>query len=156
MKARSARPSPTLITTEQQAGFLTTGYAVTGAARFLCRQPAIYSGLAPPNNSARNSDNPNCSFATLFEDKTCPNVKCCITKSLDGCYECKDLADCRIGFYDTKEQVAKATALFIQKYGKETYNSSLVKAIQDGVKYPHQFNEMEDIVKMIELLEKYI
>jgi hypothetical protein len=55
MKAPSARLSPTLTTTEKQAGFRTTGYADPGAARFLHRQPAIYSGLAPPNNSARNT-----------------------------------------------------------------------------------------------------
>lgn len=101
------------------------------------------------------SANAFCSFATLFEDKKCPNVKCCLEKDLDGCYECKDLTDCRIGFYDTKEQVAKATALFIQKHGKSQYELSLVRAIQSGVRYPNQFNELEDVDKMIELLEKY-
>jgi integrase len=55
MKALSARLSRTLTTTEKQARFLTLGYADAGAARFLCRRPAIYSGLAPPNNSARNT-----------------------------------------------------------------------------------------------------
>jgi hypothetical protein len=30
------------------------GYADTGAARFLRRRPAIYSGLTPPSNSACN------------------------------------------------------------------------------------------------------
>ena len=54
MKARFAKLSRTLTTTEKQVGFLATGYANTGAARFLCRRPAIYSGLTPPNNSARN------------------------------------------------------------------------------------------------------
>lgn len=102
------------------------------------------------------SDNPFCSYATLFADNICPNVRCCKEKGLDGCYECKDLRECRIGFFDTQEQVAKATALFIQKYGKETYTNSLERAIQSGVRYPHQFNEMGDVEKMIELLKKYI
>jgi hypothetical protein len=30
------------------------------------------------------SDNAFCSFATLFEDKKCPNVKCCIEKGFGG------------------------------------------------------------------------
>ena len=101
------------------------------------------------------SDNAFCSFATLFEDKQCPNVKCCIEKGLDGCYECKDLLNCCIGFFDTQEQVAKATALFIQKHGKNQYDVSLSRAIQSGIRYPDQFNELEDVNKMVELLEKY-
>jgi hypothetical protein len=82
-------------------------------------------------------------------------VKCCIGKGFDGCYQCKELPDCRVGFYDTKEQVAKATALFIQKHGKNQYETSLVRAIQSGIRYPDQFNELEDLEKMVELLEKY-
>ena len=27
-----------------------------------------------------------CSFATCFEDRLCPNVKCCRAKGIDGCY----------------------------------------------------------------------
>ena len=102
------------------------------------------------------SDHAICSFATLFEDKKCPNVKCCIEKGLDGCYECKELANCHIGFYTTTEQAAKATALFIQKYGIDHYDISLTKAIQNGIQYPNQFNEMEDVKKMVELLEEYL
>jgi hypothetical protein len=101
------------------------------------------------------SENAFCSFPTLFADKTCPKVKCCLAKGLDGCYECQEVLNCRIGFYDTKEQVAKATALFIQKHGKQQYEGSLVRAIQSGIRYPHQFNELEDVRKMIELLEQY-
>jgi hypothetical protein len=101
------------------------------------------------------SDNPFCSFATLFEDRKCPNVKCCLEKGLDGCYECRELANCRIGFYDTNEPVAKATALFIQRYGKQQFDLSLTSAIQGGVRYPNQFNEMQDVNKMLELLERY-
>ena len=101
------------------------------------------------------SENPFCSFATLFEDNVCPNVKCCLEKGLDGCYECQELPNCRIGFFDTKEQVAKATALFIQKHGKNQYDISLARAVQSGIRYPHQFNELQDVNKMSELLEQY-
>jgi len=55
MKARFAKLSRTLTTTEPQVWSLATGYADIGAARFLCRRPAIYSGPTPPNNSARNN-----------------------------------------------------------------------------------------------------
>ena len=102
------------------------------------------------------SDDPNCSFATLFEDKKCPNVKCCQAKGLEGCYECAELAGCEYGFYGTKEKVAKATALFIQKYGKIRYNDALENAVNKGIQYPHQFNELEDVGKMVELLERYL
>jgi hypothetical protein len=101
------------------------------------------------------SDNACCSYATLFDDKICPNVKCCKDKGLDGCYECQGLEDCNFGFYSTEERVAKAAALFIQKHGKNKYNIALRNAISDGIKYPNQFNEIIDIHKMIKLLEKY-
>jgi len=101
------------------------------------------------------SEDAFCSFATLFEDKKCPNVKCCLEKGLDGCYECHELPTCRVGFYDTKELVAKATALFIQKHGKKQYEESLVRSVQSGVRYPNQFNELEDVDKMVVLLEEY-
>ena len=102
------------------------------------------------------SENAFCSFATLFEDKKCPNVKCCLEKGFDGCYECNQLSKCHIGFYSTDERVAKATALFIQQYGKRQYDISLAKAIQRGIKYPSQFNELEDVGKMVKLLEEYL
>jgi hypothetical protein len=102
------------------------------------------------------SENPFCSFATLFEDRQCPNVKCCKDKGLDGCYVCNQLVDCRIGFYDTPEQVAKATAIFIQKYGKESYDKTLTRAISAGVRYPIQFNELDHVKDMVVLLEKYL
>jgi hypothetical protein len=100
------------------------------------------------------SENPFCSFATLFEDRQCPNVKCCLSRGLDGCYDCAELPACRIGFFDTKEQVAKATALFIHQYGKESFDRTLSKAIAAGVQYPTQFNEMGDVGKMVNLLRE--
>ncbi len=107
--------------------------------------------------SGCRSDNPTCSYANLFQDKKCPNVKCCVSKGLTGCYECSDLSNCVHGFYSRKEeQVAKGTALFIQKYGLEKYDQTLENAIQKGIKYPEQFNHLESVHHMIELLENYI
>lgn len=101
------------------------------------------------------SDNPFCSYATLFSDRKCPNVTCCLERGLDGCYECAELAACEIGFYSTDEHVAKATALFIQQYGKACYAATLERAIQDGVNYPHAFNALGDVGLMLALLERY-
>lgn len=102
------------------------------------------------------SDNPCCSFANLFEDKKCPNVTCCTNKGFSGCYECDKLINCDYGFFSRKkEQVAKATALFIQKYGLEKYDEILSKAIKYGVKYPDQFNNLSSVQDMIILLEQF-
>ena len=65
-----------------------------------------------------------CSFATLFEDRRCPNVVCCREKNLDGCYECSELESCTKGFYSPGNDgaaSAKAQAMFIRKYGKKTF-----------------------------------
>lgn len=63
-----------------------------------------------------------CSFATIFEEKRCPNLVCCHEKGLDGCYECLDLETCTKGFYKPDNDganAAKAQAMFIRKYGKK-------------------------------------
>ncbi|MGB3990889.1 MAG: DUF3795 domain-containing protein [Acetivibrionales bacterium] len=63
-----------------------------------------------------------CSFATEYEDKSCPNVVCCMEKNIDGCYECADLEDCTKGFYvpdNDGAASAKAQAMFIRKHGKK-------------------------------------
>ncbi len=65
-----------------------------------------------------------CSFATLYEDKICPNMVCCIEKNIDGCYECSYLEDCTKGFYIPNNDgaaSAKAQAMFIRKYGKKAF-----------------------------------
>ena len=59
------------------------------------------------------------------------------------------------------EPVAKATALFIQKHGKDRFEAALTKAarsgaVQSGVQYPNQFNQMEEVSEMVKLLEKYL
>lgn len=103
------------------------------------------------------SKNPSCSFANLFEDKKCPNVTCCINKGISGCYECNKLSECNHGFFSRKEeQVAKATALFIQKYSLTIYHKTLKKAISCGIKYPDQFNKLKNVQEMILLLEEFI
>ncbi|MGL1932772.1 MAG: DUF3795 domain-containing protein [Desulfotalea sp.] len=107
--------------------------------------------------SGCRSDNPTCSYANLFDDKKCPNVTCCEKKNITGCYECPELSTCKHGFYSRKdEQVAKATALFIQKHGLVKYDNALKAAITKGIKYPEHFNVMESVQEMIDLLERHI
>lgn len=65
-----------------------------------------------------------CSYATICEDKRCPNAVCCNEKGIDGCYECPGLEVCTKGFYTTGNDgaaAAKAQAMFIRKYGKKAY-----------------------------------
>jgi hypothetical protein len=103
------------------------------------------------------SDYNCCSYATLFEDKTCPNAKCVKEKKLNGCYECDELATCKKGYYSKEnEYVAKATALFIRKYGEEVYSKTLKKAIEEGAKYPNTFDESGSEHEALKILEKYI
>lgn len=97
-----------------------------------------------------------CSYATLFEDGACPNVKCAQEKGINGCYECEELAECEKGYYSkTDEYVAKATALFIKKHGLEQYSRSLKNAIDSGEKYPESFDQCGSVDKALTLLEKY-
>ncbi|MCL2834167.1 MAG: DUF3795 domain-containing protein [Treponema sp.] len=103
------------------------------------------------------SDYNCCSYATLFEDKICPNVKCAKEKKLSGCYECSDIEDCMIGYYGQKnEYIAKATALFIKKHGGESYSKTLKRAIDAGKNYPKTFDAAGSVKGALELLEKYI
>mgnify|MGYP001283426168 CR=1 FL=1 len=65
-----------------------------------------------------------CSFATLFEDRKCPNMVCCKEKNIDGCYDCSELEGCTKGFYTPGNDgtaSAKAQAMFIRKYGKKAF-----------------------------------
>lgn len=65
-----------------------------------------------------------CSYATLYEDKRCPNMVCCKDKNIDGCYECLELESCSKGFYAPDHDgaaSAKAQAMFIRKYGKKAF-----------------------------------
>jgi len=85
-----------------------------------------------------------CSFATLYEDKRCPNMVCCSEKNIDGCYECSELENCTKGFYTPDNDgsaSAKAQAMFIRKYGKKAF-----------LKVQDKLHERFDFAKTQELL----
>ena len=85
-----------------------------------------------------------CSYATIYEDKRCPNVTCCQEKGLDGCYECDALEGCRKGFYadgNDGANAAKAQAMFVRKYGKK-----------DFLKLHDRLHETQDFSKTQEIL----
>lgn len=89
-----------------------------------------------------------CSFATLYEDKKCPNVSCCMEKAIDGCYECSELEECAKGFYGPKNHganAAKAQAMFIGKYGKKAF-----------LKVHDKLHERLDFAKTQEILSQDI
>ena len=72
---------------------------------------------------------PHCSFATLYEDGGCPNVRCAAEKSLDGCYACPELLGCTKGYFGAEDgYTAKGAALYIAKHGKEAYAGVLERA----------------------------
>ena len=99
-----------------------------------------------------------CSYATLYSDYICPNVKCCTQENnLNGCYECADLLDCKKGYYEKdNEYIAKATALFIKKYGEDCYTKALTQAIEAGEDYPKTFDESGSVENALHILEKYL
>jgi len=79
--------------------------------------------LAEWCGSCRTAYN-TCSFATVSPDGLCPNVKCCMEKGIDGCYECGGLETCEKGFYilsNDGANAAKAQALYIRKHGKKEF-----------------------------------
>jgi hypothetical protein len=92
--------------------------------------PVAYCGLSCKHcflgewcGSCRTEYN-TCSFATLYEDRRCPNVVCCNEKNIDGCYECPELEDCTKGFYVPSNDgavSAKVQAMFISKYKKKAF-----------------------------------
>ncbi|MGN0455047.1 MAG: DUF3795 domain-containing protein [Ruminococcus sp.] len=103
------------------------------------------------------SDYNCCSFATLFEDGICPNVRCAGEKGLDGCYQCVDLEKCSVGFFGNENQyAAKATSMFIKKHGKTVYTLSLNNAINSGLKYTEDLDNSGGVTKALELLEKHL
>ena len=73
------------------------------------------------------------------------------------CYECENIDNCETGYYGKKDEyVAKATALFIKKYGEECYSKTLKQAINAGENYPKTFDAVGSINGALELMEKYI
>lgn len=100
-----------------------------------------------------------CSFGTLFEDKICPNVKCAKEKELEGCYLCPQLNVCEIGFYTPSNdggKAAKASAMFMRKYGKKAFTQVLDKMHQK-----FDFLKMQEVIgndslKGLEKLEEFL
>ena len=122
----------------------------------ICGHHCDYCFLGQWCGGCRSGYN-GCSFATLFKDNICPNVKCAKDNDLNSCYECNKLIDCQIGYYGKKnEYIAKATALFIKKYGEECYSKTLKTAINAGINYPKTFDESGSVIEALKLLEKYL
>lgn len=121
----------------------------------VCGHHCDYCFLGQWCGSCR-SDYNCCSFATLFEDKKCPNVKCAGEKGYDGCYDCPELESCQKGYYGKKDEyAAKATALFIRKHGKEQYGETLNRAILQGLQYAGDLDAAGSVEEALKLLETY-
>lgn len=98
-----------------------------------------------------------CSFATCSPDGKCPNVVCCQSKGLDGCYECPEIELCKRGFYvdgNDGAAAAKAQALFMANHGKTDFLK-----MQDLFHQKYQFSKTQEILgqdmhKGLEILEK--
>lgn len=99
------------------------------------------------------SNNPSCSYANLFDDKKCPNVVCCKSKNIDGCWQCNKVKYCSASFFSSGENYAKAYALYIKKYGTEKYTNTILKLINKGYNYPREFKDINDIEKILEIFE---
>lgn len=100
------------------------------------------------------SNNPSCSYANLFDDKRCPNAVCCKNKSIDGCWECENLADCKIGFFSSGENDAKAYALYIKKFDAKKYTKTILNLISKGYDYPRDIKNINDVDKILDIFEK--
>lgn len=97
-----------------------------------------------------------CSFATISPDGICPQVKCADEKGLEGCWICTELDGCAKGYYGNQDEyVAKATAMFIRKHGKETYTEALRRAVEAGENYPKSFDAQGSVEAALRLLEQY-
>lgn len=97
-----------------------------------------------------------CSFATISPDGICPQVKCADKKGLEGCWLCTELDGCAKGYYGNQDEyVAKATAMFIRKHGKETYTEALRRAVETGENYPKSFDAQGSVEAALRLLEQY-
>ena len=84
-----------------------------------------------------------CSFATCSPNGVCPNTACCKEKSLDGCYECEELYDCKKGFYSLGKETnaIRVMALFIQRHGKK----ELLKVL-DALHSKKKFEKIQEVL----------
>ena len=77
-------------------------------------------------------------------------------KGLEGCWLCTELDGCAKGYYGNQDEyVAKATAMFIRKHGKETYTEALRRAVEAGENYPKSFDAQGSVEAALRLLEQY-
>lgn len=98
-----------------------------------------------------------CSYATLFEDNVCPNVRCAGEKGFHSCAQCPELSGCRVGFYQQPNaETHKGTALFVRRHGEQAYTQALSAAVQAGIHYCEDLDKLEDAEKVCELLEMYL
>lgn len=93
----------------------------------------------------------SCFYANLFDDKKCPNVVCCESKTIYGCWQCDKVKVCKIGFFSSGENDAKAYALYIKKNGTEKYTKRILELINKGYNYPREFKDINDIEKILEI-----
>ena len=112
--------------------------------------PVAYCGLSCDHcflgewcGSCRSIYN-TCSFATEFADRVCPNVKCCMERGFDGCYECEELETCEKGFYvptNDGAAAAKAQSLYIRKHGKKEFEK-----VQTRLHEKYDFEKAQEIL----------
>ena len=89
----------------------------------------------------------------------CPNVKCAKEKGLTGCWECNDILVCKKGFYARKRvSFAKASVLFIKKYGEKSFLKTVNYIFSIDEETGHYFLSPQygNINSKFELLEKYL
>lgn len=69
-----------------------------------------------------------------MSDQGCYQKQCCITQSLNGCWQCVDLQQCKQGIYsqDNLSKV-KAFALYVQKRGPDLFVSAILRNMQEGL-----------------------
>lgn len=98
-----------------------------------------------------------CSYATICEGGVCENVACAAERELYGCFECKELKECVKGYYSKQdEHFAKASALFIAKYGRDKYAPTLAAAATCGISGAQSYDEAGSDEAALALLEKYL
>ncbi len=96
------------------------------------------------------SQYPGCSFATLYEDRRCPNTVCAGERGVDGCYDCPELESCQKGYFGAGDGYnAKGAALFISRHGKESYAAALGK----NAERPEGIDTPEGLAEFFESIE---
>ena len=102
------------------------------------------------------SDYACCAFGALFGHGLCENVVCSTQRGMQGCYECDDLPACTKGYFSVQyEYVAKASAMFIQKYGRGCFGETIQKALDGGMEYPKSFNQAASLREAYNILEQF-